>query len=67
MQWDRLKAEQETAELQQCTFTPSVNDSKDAHTPLHRRLEELQRQRRCLACMLPILTLTYATALAHIS
>ena len=50
VQWARLKAEQEKEALQQCTFTPSVNESKDAHTPLHRRLQELQRQRRCLPC-----------------
>ena len=48
-QWDWLRAEQEKEELHQCTFAPKVNESKkcnEAHTPLHRRLEELQRQRR---------------------
>lgn len=55
VQWGRLKAEQEKEELQQCTFAPSVNESKDAHTPLYRRLQELQRQRgyltrTCFSC-----------------
>ena len=47
MQWDRLKAEQEREELQQCTFAPAVKGGREGHTPLHRRLDDLQRQRRC--------------------
>ena len=54
MQWDRLKAEQEKEELQQCTFAPAVNGGQKGRAPLHRRLEDLQRQRRSAALALPL-------------
>ncbi len=46
-QWERLKAEQDKEDLKDCTFAPAVNACAVPHTPLHRRLSELQRQRRC--------------------
>ncbi len=47
MQWERLRAERDEEELRDCTFAPAVNPSAEPRTPLHRRLSELQRQRRC--------------------
>ncbi|KAK9917945.1 hypothetical protein WJX75_009986 [Coccomyxa subellipsoidea] len=44
-QWERLRAERDKEELKDCTFVPKVNASAGTHTPLHRRLSELQRQR----------------------
>ena len=53
VQWDWLKAEQEKEELQQCTFAPAVKGGQEGRAPLHRRLEDLQRQRRSAALALP--------------
>ncbi|CAL8463386.1 g2920 [Coccomyxa elongata] len=44
-QWERLKAERDKEDLKDCTFAPAVNACAVPHTPLHRRLSELQRQR----------------------
>ncbi|BDA48748.1 hypothetical protein COCOBI_12-4300 [Coccomyxa sp. Obi] len=44
-QWERLKAERDKEDLKDCTFAPAVNACTGPHTPLHRRLSELQRQR----------------------
>ena len=54
MQWDRLKAEQEKEELQQCTFAPAVKGGREGGAPLHHRLDDLQRQRRSAALALPL-------------
>ena len=48
LQWERLKAERDKEDLKDCTFAPAVNACAGPHTPLHRRLSELQRQRRCV-------------------
>lgn len=61
LQWERLKAERDKEDLKDCTFAPAVNACAGPHTPLHRRLSELQRQRRCaLTCCLTLTTSSQA-------
>lgn len=48
-QWQRLKKEQEEADVIQCTFSPKLRQQPagmlDSYVPIHERVGELQKKK----------------------